>query len=1405
MRRFNISPSRRRNKADVTGDQTNVKPSPAKKAGLNRGGFRATPSPGKLNPFKKSKRNDSMKKNAPASIDDASSLNLLRKEGTGLEDHNDSYLPSSIKSPQQESQHDEIKNETVVVGMDLGSVTDMGIDTSHHFSTIRGDDSTIGDSTIGDNTLNTYETNASDNVTLSSRRIGRLNKKKRALFKKLASRGKLNENGASTTATSTTENILAESFQMSSADTKSFVRPNLLPSRIESVSTDFSFTKEDEDNDYMNGGDPWSPNVSEDIEDDNGEPAFAPDPFANFNIEAALEEEEDEDEGDDENEKVCIITEQDEDIDGKLADDEKINTVIDISQAEDLSKPVDLEALKASSSSPTAPPPPPPQRDSKSPFVPLVGSNVRVNSCDESVMSRVSSIGNSLEDGFDEPIMHITDYMKLSESERLQAYCDLFSTAAICMKDVEDKRQEIFHMGRQVDQLYHRVVEFEAEKKTFTIKEEESQREIRKLKDAVHDRHRIDLRSVLSNRNGHSRQPSEEAMLRTELEAKDVIIEALKKSVDEWKSQDQQQERRQEREKRDDDEVEKIQKLLAEKESALRCLEIEMQRKVAEKDIKLKEQSELIEKKDAEVTKMQETINEKNNPKSVSDLNKKIMNLASGELKAVKKELYEAKRKADAYETKIAKLESERKAEIESLKDGYEKRLKANKSKSWKTTTEDDNNTSASNISQGASGGHSESVSFSAHEIPAGTVKARIAMAAARLSKHSAQSEHPQRQMQKPEHKVTHDGFVAFDSTDDNYTDVNKHSKLKGHSNGTIETEDRERLLEQLREKDRMIQKLEDEHQVNVRNLMSEKNEAEERTSMLEKELAVMEKKKETNKSKDSRNVAGNGGQFSSVGKNGSKERLDSLHNENNLLKGKIRQLDKEIEDVSGLLQETIHSIKGWNEERDDEEFMRNESSGKSVDSSWSRGKSVDSSWSRGKSVDSTKSQNQKRFVGSTQYTDEEVTQLEKLAKIHQISVIRQRGTITSLEVQLKETTSKLESLQVEAKANQEKASLLEAQFSELNNNGDKNTFSSNVTCGSDTAETSASIIKIDAAYVASLETDATKNRETITELRNKIRQLKQRNLTLRAKIVPDDELRGQLDDLRLKLQAKDLEVVELERAYMAQNNTSGKLSTNRDEKEFSHCDYEEMEADDLRNTLAKRDETVSQITSKLSKLENQSGSANPVLDLRKVSLLQEMQDAIIRRLNLLMNRIDDNREGEGENDEFKSPGMPLLISMSDKLSLLHDYQKISLHLLQSRLSNEIESLRTGSKPIKMDEDVIARFDRTQGAIEEYEKDITSQLQLFDSELKNHSIKLIAKNEVIEKLLKSDTGNRSKIDALQADLNEFKGLSVYSSVNAGVMARFKQCAELEQELEDKERVIERLNHVISEYRQNSNQ
>lgn len=328
-------------------------------------------------------------------------------------------------------------------------------------------------------------------------------------------------------------------------------------------------------------------------------------------------------------------------------------------------------------------------------------------------------------------------------------------------------------------------------------------------------------------------------------------------------------------------------------------------------------------------------------------------------------------------------------------------------------------------------------------------------------------------------------------------------------------------------------------------------------------------------------------------------------------------------------------------------------------------------------------------------------------------------------------------------------------------------------------------------------------------ELQNQIKLLKNKNETLNEKLKFDSVLREQVDELSLALEARELEIKELEKAFKsrksARRESVSMLSGNYSGAESEFSEDEDLSVDDLKEIISKRDKMIKKLKGRVANLEQSLKTVGPrgaVINLRKVSLMQEMQDAIIRRLNVLISRMDDNRELEDEDveEEFMSPSKSFLISMSDKLSLLHDYQKISLHLLELRLNNEIESLRSGNKPVEMSKDIDARFERTLETLKKTEKETNSHLISFGTELKNHETKLSAKNTVIRNLQLKERDSRSSIESLQAELRVFKGLGEFKNVNSGVLASFRKCDKLEKELEEKEMVIQRLNNVIEDYR-----
>jgi uncharacterized coiled-coil protein SlyX len=155
-------------------------------------------------------------------------------------------------------------------------------------------------------------------------------------------------------------------------------------------------------------------------------------------------------------------------------------------------------------------------------------------------------------------------------------------------------------------------------------------------------------------------------------------------------------------------------------------------------------------------------------------------------------------------------------------------------------------------------------------------------------------------------------------------------------------------------------------------------------------------------------------------------------------------------------------------------------------------------------------------------------------------------------------------------------------------------------------------------------------------------------------------------------------EAYESKRRKLSRYNGNFNVIANDNDSEYDTDN--EITMDDLSEIVAKKDRMIQQLRNKIAHLEQSLKTAEPrgaIINLRMVTVLQEMQDAIVRRLNILINRMDDIREtgsaDEELDNEFMNPSKSFLICMSDKLSLLHDYQSTSLHLLESRLSNEIE------------------------------------------------------------------------------------------------------------------------------------
>jgi len=508
------------------------------------------------------------------------------------------------------------------------------------------------------------------------------------------------------------------------------------------------------------------------------------------------------------------------------------------------------------------------------------------------------------------------------------------------------------------------------------------------------------------------------------------------------------------------------------------------------------------------------------------------------------------------------------------------------------------------------------------------------------------------------------------------------------------------------------------------------------------------------------------------------------LQKKNEELSKKIEELEGEVDDVSALLAETISAVK------------INENHMDSLDGVKIEGVGIFG-----------------RF--SLRNTNEDLIQLEKICRVHQFTVLKQRERITKMETTIEENISNLSRMTQEAKANEEKIVALECQFSALNEMKDNDKISTSYSGDSLTGR-GPSIIKIDATYVADLKSDASKTLKIVEDQRNQLVKEKERYDDMKEKVSITKDLQEQISTLKIKLQARDATITALEKAYKLHNTPSKPTTHNkfRNQKYYhpglDDIDYLQsssqkggaVESDseiEFKAQLVSKEAQISNLQSQLCSLEK--SAQNPVnedtrviLSLRRVSLLQEVFDASIRRLNVLLNKLEDNKT--------ESMNEPFVFSVCEKYALMRDYLKVSLHLLESKISNELESIRMGSPndAEDMGDAIHERFDLTIESLRESEKQIESYLEDLRKDISNQNIKTSAKDDVIEDLLRSGSDQKLEIESLRSELKVLQSLSKFSCLDSGVIATLKELSKIQEDLQEKERIIQRLNNVIEEYR-----
>ena len=506
------------------------------------------------------------------------------------------------------------------------------------------------------------------------------------------------------------------------------------------------------------------------------------------------------------------------------------------------------------------------------------------------------------------------------------------------------------------------------------------------------------------------------------------------------------------------------------------------------------------------------------------------------------------------------------------------------------------------------------------------------------------------------------------------------------------------------------------------------------------------------------------------------------LIHENKLLLSRIKLLEKEVEDVSALLAETIGAVKG------------NEDQISSIDCDRAGG-GMFGMFGRFSRRDSTTD----THFCTDSHAD--IMQLEKICRVHQFTVLKQREEIAAMRKTIEEKHSNINRMRQEAKANDEKISVLENQFIALNAEKDNVTITTSNSNDS-LAGRGPSIIKVDAAYVESLELDVTKYLKIIKEQKNQLSEEKKRYDLMNRKVEITMDLHDKISNLTIKLQARDAIISALERSYKLHSTRKhqqqckiidhdiGDKSESIISQENSIENYAQIESQD---PSVSKDPHFQISAMDKCKQNSANGKKVTILSHRRVLFFQEMFDVASRRLNVVINKLEENKS--------ESMNEPFIFSVCEKYSLMRDYLKVSLHLLECKLSNELVSIND----VKDTDDAVhARFDCTLNSLHESEKQFEVFLEDFKKDIDHQNIKILAKDEVIESLLRTDSDQKIKIKSLQSELNILKSLSDYSCVNVGVIEKFKHFAEVQEEMQEKDRIIQRLKNVIEDYRAHEN-
>ncbi len=1076
--------------------------------------------------------------------------------------------------------------------------------------------------------------------------------------------------------------------------------------------------------------------------------------------------------------------------------------------------------------------------------------HVKLNNTDQQSIS--SSIGESTDLLTNLNILPISEFVKLNDAERIQAYRTLMDSSAETIAEIDEKRTEIFSMGRQVDELSRRVSD-------LMVTKFESHQKMQKYKKNIEE-----LRSKLSS--------SDERLISlvTEIEAKDVIIDALKESIDQHTSSKHFRSRSLQIPLADDIENDIFNDALKavdnrsphEKSVMERVREFERERfahRLEQMKCNRKEKDELsgrvkdlcieLEAKDSIIAQLKVSLEKYTSPQALS-----LQRNAKDDLiEALRRQLQEKDEQLRDNNSELASLQAQQPDEssenqadesvvIENTKLLLQvKELLSQLNEKENTICDLRNlNESLASVNEDIEEGdkintskneqleklHSE---IEEKDEALKVVTKELNLLKEKLTNEQTSNREYQQSLENLQSEIEEKDEALRKLTNEldllKEKAANDQSSNDGHgqslaqlqsefeallkekaannqtSNGET-SQSLEQLLAEIEEKDEAIEKL-----TNELDMMKEKDAK--KTEFYQNELKSVQEKFVHNKikeleraNKENDELTEKLKEFESIciqkdkliekvnkleeeckenenlkkqlqildetiaEKDKLTERIkefDKICLEKEQLAKRVNELEVEIGDVSGLLEETFKSVKQLNESPSSQGFNL----GEQIQQLGPSG--------RGNPL-FRKSPARAMNNGSNEPGLTKIQQLQRMCIIHQQTVLRQKAEIDKLQEILNEKDTQLNELRIQATIDQEKITALETQFIELNQSP------KDIQETSEPSEGNEGAINFDKAYIESLQAQSERDADIIQEFKNQVSVLKSRNEKLNEKIGLENDLRHEIEDLKTKLQGCNLIIESLEKSYHDHNHALiNKLAGDNEISEQS----EDVNSDKIKGA--------------------------PILSLNKVMVSQELQTASIKRLHDLVKKLADKNIGDEAqlstsssihmepDGSDSSANTSIIISLSDKLSLLHEYLKVSLHLLECKLSNDVESLSSMScNEVKADTDVAVnvRFEQTLESIKEIENEMRCNLDVFEKEVLHQNIKISAKDGVIEKLLKTDERLNEKIKDLQAELDVFKGLSTYSSVNSGVMARFQESFRLEKELNDKEDEIKRLSSII---------